>query len=87
MLLIIHGTPKRSISEPNPGDRRSVLFALTPAGDTEWRRGWPALQRINGFLEDELDDPALVRAALEGLGAAFGAALEAPPLAGKATDS
>ena len=71
--------------EPNPGDRRSVLFALTPAGDTEWRRGWPALQRINGFLEKELDDPALVRAALEDLGAAFGAALARPPLTGEDT--
>ncbi len=73
--------------EPNPDDRRSVLFALTPAGDAEWRRGWPALQRINGFLEQELTDPAPVRAALEELGAAFGVALARPTLVEDATDS
>ena len=60
---------------PNPEDGRSVLFALTAAGDDEWRRGWPALQRINKFLQEELDDPAVVREALERLGEAFSAGL------------
>ncbi|HET8742601.1 MAG TPA: MarR family winged helix-turn-helix transcriptional regulator [Gaiella sp.] len=72
---------------PNPDDGRSVLFALTRTGDAEWRRGWPALQRINGFLEQELTDPAPVRAALEELGAAFGVALAGPPLAEDAPNS
>jgi DNA-binding MarR family transcriptional regulator len=68
--------------EPNPEDGRSVLFALTAEGDAEWRRGWPALERINRFLAGELDHPALVRAALENLGAAFAAGLARPALGG-----
>ncbi|HEX5582948.1 MarR family winged helix-turn-helix transcriptional regulator [Gaiella sp.] len=56
---------------PNPEDGRSVLFALTAEGDAEWRRGWPALQRITRFLGDELGDPGRVRSSLESLGAAF----------------
>jgi hypothetical protein len=48
-----------------------VLVELTEAGDAEWRRGWPALVRINEQLGDALEDPALVRHGLERLGAAF----------------
>ena len=60
---------------PNPDDGRSSLFALTAAGEREWRNGWPALQRINRALETHLDDPDGVRLAVTDLGAAFGAAL------------
>jgi DNA-binding MarR family transcriptional regulator len=60
---------------PNPEDGRSVLFALTAEGEDAWRRGWPALQRINGFLQEELEDPVVVREALEKLGQAFSAGL------------
>jgi DNA-binding MarR family transcriptional regulator len=56
---------------PNPDDGRSVLVELTDEGDAEWRRGWPALVRINEQLGATLDDPALVRTGLERLGAAF----------------
>lgn len=56
---------------PNPDDGRSVLVELTETGDAEWRRGWPALVRINEQLGEALDDPALVRNGLERLGAAF----------------
>jgi DNA-binding MarR family transcriptional regulator len=59
----------------NPDDGRSSLFRLSEAGDTEWRRGWPALRRIDRSLEGALEDPAAVRAALEELGAAFESAL------------
>jgi DNA-binding MarR family transcriptional regulator len=64
-----------AVRGPNPEDGRSVLFALTAEGEAEWRRGWPALQRINRFLADELDDPEPVRAALESLGRAFAVGL------------
>jgi DNA-binding MarR family transcriptional regulator len=57
--------------EPNPEDGRSVLFRLTDEGEAEWRRGWPGLQRITRFLDEELGDPTLVRRALESLGDAF----------------
>lgn len=60
---------------PNPEDGRSSLFRLSESGDAEWRRGWPALQRIDAELARELDDPAAVRSALEALGAAFESAL------------
>ncbi len=60
---------------PNPDDGRSSLFRLTAAGDTDWRRGWPALRRIDAGLSEALDDPAAVRAALEALGTAFEEAL------------
>jgi DNA-binding MarR family transcriptional regulator len=61
---------------PNPEDGRSYLFALSAAGDREWRRGWGALQRINAILHAELgggEDG--VRDALDLLGAAFASAL------------
>lgn len=63
---------------PNPEDGRSVLVELTEAGDDEWRRGWPALRRINEQLADALDDPELVRTGLEGLGSAFDVVLGRP---------
>jgi len=63
---------------PNPDDGRSVLVELTEAGDAEWRRGWPALVRINEQLGEALDDPALVRSGLEGLGRAFAEILAGP---------
>ncbi|HEY7178316.1 MAG TPA: MarR family transcriptional regulator [Gaiella sp.] len=56
---------------PNPEDGRSVLVELTDEGDAEWRRGWPALRRINEQLREELEDPSLVRTGLERLGVAF----------------
>lgn len=62
--------------DPNPLDGRSVLFGLTDEGDRQWRRGWPALRRINAMLSEELDDAAAVRAALEELGAVAAKALE-----------
>ena len=60
---------------PNPEDGRSSLFQLSPTGDADWRRGWPALQRIDAALGEALEDPAAVGAALEALGAAFEEAL------------
>jgi DNA-binding MarR family transcriptional regulator len=63
------------VRRPNPADGRSTLFELTAEGNREWRRGWPALRRINAALSEALDDPAAVRRALEELGAAFDAAL------------
>ena len=66
---------------PNPGDGRSVLVELTDEGDAEWRRGWPALQRINEQLSRALDDPTATRIALEGLGTAFDDVLARPPAA------
>ncbi len=62
---------------PNPDDRRSFLFELTARGDREWRRGWGALQRIQGLMQAELADEEKVRAALAELGAVFGRALAA----------
>ena len=56
---------------PNPHDGRSVLVALTEAGDAEWRRGWPGLRRLNEQLGDALADPDMVRRGLEQLGDAF----------------
>jgi DNA-binding MarR family transcriptional regulator len=61
---------------PNPEDGRSSLFALTASGDREWRNGWPALQRINRALEQQLGDPEGVRSAVTDLGSAFAAALQ-----------
>jgi DNA-binding MarR family transcriptional regulator len=59
----------------NPDDGRSWLFQLTADGDEEWRRGWPALQRIQASLARLLDDEAAVRAALVELGDAAEQAL------------
>jgi MarR family transcriptional regulator, organic hydroperoxide resistance regulator len=69
----------------NPDDGRSVLVELTDAGGDEWRRGWPALVRINEQLTDALEEPDLVRAGLERLGAAFEIVLAGKP--GRATKS
>jgi len=52
----------------NPADGRSWLFRLSEDGDEEWRRGWPALQRIQASLARLLDDEEAVRAALVELG-------------------
>jgi DNA-binding MarR family transcriptional regulator len=61
---------------PNPEDGRSFLFALSAAGDREWRRGFGALQRINALLQQHLGArEAAVREALDLLGEAFAAAL------------
>ena len=60
---------------PNPEDGRSSLFRLSPTGDAEWRRGWPALRRIDARAREGARRPAAVRAALEALGAAFEVAL------------
>lgn len=53
--------------DANPLDGRSVLFGLTAEGDDEWRRGWPALRRVNALLAEELEDPEAVRSVLEEL--------------------
>ena len=63
----------------NPDDGRSVLVELTDAGGDEWRRGWPALVRINEQLAEALDEPDLVRAGLERLGSAFETVLSGEP--------
>jgi DNA-binding MarR family transcriptional regulator len=55
----------------NPSDGRSSLFELTAAGTRRWRRGFGALQRINGALARELDDPAATDRALQELDAVF----------------
>jgi DNA-binding MarR family transcriptional regulator len=52
----------------NPDDGRSWLFRLSEHGDEEWRRGWPALHRIQASLARLLDDEEAVRAALVELG-------------------
>jgi hypothetical protein len=44
-----------------------VLFGLTAEGDETWRRGWPALRRVNALLAEELEDPVIIRGALEEL--------------------
>jgi len=61
---------------PNPDDRRSFLFELTARGDREWRRGWGALQRIQGLMQAELADEEQTRAVLAELGAVFAGALK-----------
>ena len=60
---------------PNPGDGRSSLFELTPAGRRTWKRGFGALQRINAALARELDDAEGMGDALKELDAAFARAL------------
>jgi DNA-binding MarR family transcriptional regulator len=64
---------------PNPEDGRSSLFVLSEAGQTVWRQGWPALQRIQAILAHELEDPAAVRTSLEELGAVLDSALTRSP--------
>jgi DNA-binding MarR family transcriptional regulator len=59
----------------NPEDGRSWLFELSATGDREWRRGWGALQRIDGRLEQELGDATDIRRSLDELGRAFAVAL------------
>ena len=59
----------------NPDDGRSWLFELSPEGDREWRRGWPALRRIQATLERLLEDQTAVRSALVELGEAVERAL------------
>ncbi len=61
---------------PNPEDGRSFLFELTARGDREWRRGWGALQRINGSLEEHIVEDDM-REALTKLEGAFEAILDA----------
>jgi DNA-binding MarR family transcriptional regulator len=61
--------------QTNPEDRRSFLFELTARGDREWRRGWGALQRIQGLMREQLANEDDTRAALTELGAVFAAAL------------
>jgi DNA-binding MarR family transcriptional regulator len=64
---------------PNPGDGRSSLFALTPAGELVWRQGFDALRRVNVALDQELADGDAVRSALDQLDAAFERALGKSP--------
>jgi DNA-binding MarR family transcriptional regulator len=64
---------------PNPGDGRSSLFALTPAGEQIWRQGFDALRRVNTALDQELEDGEAVRSALDRLDAAFERALAKTP--------
>jgi DNA-binding MarR family transcriptional regulator len=61
--------------KPNPDDGRSILLHLTEAGDAEWRRGWPALVRINEGLRARVDMEAMSDALVE-LGAAFEATMQ-----------
>ncbi len=60
---------------PNPGDGRSSLFELTPAGKRTWQRGFGALTRINAALDRELADTVQTGEALKELDAAFARAL------------
>lgn len=59
----------------NPDDGRSILLELTAAGDREWRRGWPALVRINESLARRLDVEQMRESLIE-LGSAFDAAMQ-----------
>ena len=63
------------VRQPNPDDGRSILLELTPQGDAEWRRGWPALVRINESLRERIDTAAMSDALIE-LGAAFDATMQ-----------
>jgi DNA-binding MarR family transcriptional regulator len=61
---------------PNERDRRSFRVELTPAGDEAWRRGWPALRRVNEAIERYLElDAEQARDVLAGLDAAMERAL------------
>ena len=59
---------------PNPEDGRSFLFELTTKGDAEWKRGWPALSRIDEVLAQTIDREEM-RQALTDLNLAFEKAL------------
>ena len=59
----------------NPDDGRSILLELTAGGDREWRRGWPALARINESLARHLDVEEMREALIE-LSAGFDAAMQ-----------
>lgn len=61
----------------NPADGRSQLLELSEAGDAEWRRGWPALQRTNAALERHLEvPPEQAREAIDVVDRALARALE-----------
>jgi DNA-binding MarR family transcriptional regulator len=66
----------RITRRPHPDDGRSHLLELTPAGDSEWRAGWPALQRIDAALVERLGDPTPIRDSLERLDEALAETLE-----------
>jgi DNA-binding MarR family transcriptional regulator len=71
--LVDRGVVRRCL---NPADGRSQLLELTDAGDAEWRRGWPALQRTNAAIERCLElPPDEARAAIELVDRALAAAL------------
>jgi DNA-binding MarR family transcriptional regulator len=59
---------------PHPEDGRAQLLELTDGGDREWRAGWPALQRIDAALTEQLGDATPIRDALERLADALAAA-------------
>jgi DNA-binding MarR family transcriptional regulator len=54
---------------PDPGDRRSRLLSLTPAGTTALAQAMPIWTRTHAALEGKLDDtgPDALRAALHAL--------------------
>jgi DNA-binding MarR family transcriptional regulator len=61
---------------PNERDRRSFRVELTPAGDRDWKRGWPALRRVNDAIERHLTiDASAARELLERLDEAMERAL------------
>lgn len=63
----------------HPDDGRAVLLELTPAGDEEWRRGWPALRRANAAIARHLAlDADEARAVLLEIDRALAAALDGP---------
>lgn len=71
--LVARGHVRRS---PHPTDGRSHTLELTPEGDREWRRGWPALRRANEAIRRSLEsDSELTRDVLERLDRALRAAL------------
>ena len=41
----------------HPGDGRSHHVQLTPQGDANWRKGWPALQRTADAVAAKLERP------------------------------
>lgn len=64
-----------AMRRPNPADGRSQLLELTADGDTVWRAGWPALQRVTLRISEAVDDPDVVRYSLEQLDAALARSL------------